>query len=134
MALGKQIQLYRKLAGWTLEQLAEKSGVEVGTISALEQRDSERSKFTGALAHAFGLSIDQLTDDAHTYPVPAAMQARPPGAQEAAPPPYGPAPWPFSTARHQFDALPEREKARVDGYIAATVQAWVIGKEAQAPA
>lgn len=130
MALGKQIQTYRKRAGWTLEQLAEKSGVEVGTISALEQRDSERSKYTGALARAFGLTTEQLADESHTYP----LHTGAPGAVhilESERAPYSATSWPFTTARQMFDALPEREKARVDGYIAATVQAWIVRDEAR---
>lgn len=129
MALGKQIQTYRKRAGWTLEQLAEKSGVEVGTISALEQRDSERSKYTGALARAFGLTTEQLADESVTYPIHTGASG---AAQvlESERAPYTANSWPFSTARQMFDKLPEREQARVDGYIAATVHAWIILDEA----
>ena len=60
MALGNQIRLLRKRAGLTLEQLSEMSGVEIGTINALENRDSVRSKYAGPLAKAFGLTIEQL--------------------------------------------------------------------------
>lgn len=63
MALGKQIRKYRSHLGWTLEQLEEKSGVPAGTISALEVRDSTRSKFAPALANAFGLTVEQLLDE-----------------------------------------------------------------------
>lgn len=63
MALGKQIRKYRTQLDWTLEQLEEKSGVPAGTISALEVRDSTRSKFAPALANAFGLTVEQLLDE-----------------------------------------------------------------------
>ena len=63
MALGKQIRKYRTQLDWTLEQLEEKSGVPTGTISALEVRDSSRSKFAPALASAFGLTVEQLLDE-----------------------------------------------------------------------
>lgn len=63
MALGKQIRKYRIQLDWTLEQLEEKSGVPTGTISALEVRDSSRSKFAPALANAFGLTVEQLLDE-----------------------------------------------------------------------
>jgi transcriptional regulator with XRE-family HTH domain len=43
MALGKNIRALRGRLDWTLEKLSERSGVEVGTISALENRDSKRS-------------------------------------------------------------------------------------------
>ena len=53
----------RRLAlGWTLEQLSERSGVDVGTISALEVRDSKRSIKAPALAKALGISLEDLLD------------------------------------------------------------------------
>ena len=66
MALGKQIKKYREQLGWTLEVLSEKSGVEVGTISAMENRDSQRSKYAQALAKALGLTLDELLDESIT--------------------------------------------------------------------
>lgn len=67
MALGKQIKRYRELLGWTLESLSEKSRVDVGTISAMENRDSQRSKYAAPLAKALGLTLDQLLDESTTY-------------------------------------------------------------------
>ena len=64
MALGKQVKQYRLFHKWTLEDLSTRSGVDVGTIHALEQRDSKRSEKTPALARAFGLSVEQLLDEA----------------------------------------------------------------------
>ena len=60
MATGSNIRTLRNLAGLTLEQLSELSGVEVGTISALENRDSSRSKYFPAIAQAFGITTDDL--------------------------------------------------------------------------
>ncbi len=67
MALGKQIRRYREQMEWTLETLSEKSGVDVGTISAMENRDSQRSKYASALAKALGLTLDQLLDEANAH-------------------------------------------------------------------
>lgn len=67
MALGKQVRKYRDLAGWKLETLSFKSGVDVGTINALENRDSTRSKYASQLAKAFGLTLDQLLDEDRDY-------------------------------------------------------------------
>lgn len=64
MALGNQIRKYRLLHGWKLEQLSERSGVDVGTISALENRDSKRSEKAPAIAKALGLSLELLLDEA----------------------------------------------------------------------
>jgi hypothetical protein len=47
----------------TLEQLSEASSVDVGTISALELRDSARSKYATNIAKAFGLTVEQLGDE-----------------------------------------------------------------------
>lgn len=62
MSTGKQIRKYRKKLGWKLKDLEEVSGVESGTISALELRDSNRSQHFAAIAKAFGLTLEQLLD------------------------------------------------------------------------
>lgn len=63
MALGENIKRQRNARGYTLEELSELSGVDVGTISALENRDSARSKYAAALARALGVSLEHLLDD-----------------------------------------------------------------------
>lgn len=63
MTLGQNIKRLRSDRGWTLADLSERSGVDVGTIHALEQRNSGRSKFAGALARAFGIGLESLLDD-----------------------------------------------------------------------
>lgn len=78
MALGKQIRRYRAALGLTLEQLEARTGVGVGTIAALEGRDSERSKYAARLAAGLGLSLEQLLDEAAQYP-PDVVLAEPGG-------------------------------------------------------
>jgi transcriptional regulator with XRE-family HTH domain len=63
MALGNRIRTYREKRGWTLLELSDASGVDVGTISALEVRDSIRSKYALQIARAFGLTLDELLDE-----------------------------------------------------------------------
>ena len=75
MALGTRIRYYREKAGLTLEQLSERSGVEVGTISALENRDSSRSKFATPIARGLGMSLEMLEDESHDLDVVALMEA-----------------------------------------------------------
>lgn len=41
--------------------------MDVGTISALENRDSDRSKFFPQIAKAFGLTLEQLADTSTDY-------------------------------------------------------------------
>ena len=47
MSTGSQIRKYRQKLKWTLDRLSEASGVETGTISALENRNSSRSEKLG---------------------------------------------------------------------------------------
>lgn len=69
MATGKQIKHYREKLGWTLLQLSDVSEVDVGTISALEVRDSSRSKYFSSIAKAFGLTLEQLENEGEDYPL-----------------------------------------------------------------
>lgn len=62
MALGKNVRTLRDKLKWTLEELSKASGVPVGTISAIETRDSVRSKYAGKLATGFGVDVLILTD------------------------------------------------------------------------
>lgn len=62
MALGSCIRKQRERLGWTLENLSERCGVDVGTISALEVRNSKRSQYAQAIAQALGMSMEQLLD------------------------------------------------------------------------
>lgn len=67
MSLGSQVRKYRLLLGWTLEDLENRSGVARGTISALENRGSNKSDYSGDLARAFGLTIEQLADESKNW-------------------------------------------------------------------
>lgn len=63
MSLGARVREWRTFYGWTLEDLAGRSGVERGTIGAMEIRDSKRSENSPALAKAFGISVEELLDE-----------------------------------------------------------------------
>ncbi len=60
MALGSFVRQFRERRGWTLDHLSELSGVQTGTISALEMRKSLRSQYVDQLARAFGVDASQL--------------------------------------------------------------------------
>jgi phage repressor protein C with HTH and peptisase S24 domain len=60
MGIGQNIRFHRERLELTLEQLSALSGVDVGTISALELRDSSRSKYFFDIARGLGLTIEQL--------------------------------------------------------------------------
>jgi len=60
MNLGHRIRQLRNQLGLTLEQLSERSGVDIGTISALEMRGSTRSKYAQQIAAGLGVSLDEL--------------------------------------------------------------------------
>ncbi|HEY0842439.1 LexA family transcriptional regulator [Methylotenera sp.] len=62
MAIGKNIRFHRKVRlGWTLERLETESGVDRGTISALEVRDSSKSDHFQKIAQGLGLTLEQLS-------------------------------------------------------------------------
>jgi transcriptional regulator with XRE-family HTH domain len=63
MALGAKFRKLRLDNEWTLEMVSERCGVDVGTISAIEKRDSSRSKYATKIAKAFGLTVEQIEDD-----------------------------------------------------------------------
>lgn len=62
MSLGAQVEKYRAIAGLQYRELADLSGVDIGTINALEKRKSKRSEHGPALARAMGLTVEQLLD------------------------------------------------------------------------
>lgn len=120
-SLGEQIRYYRKKKGWTLEELSDRAGVDIGTISALEARKSNRSQFTAALAHAFGMSTDQLMDTAHDWmdranePLTA---SEPPPAAPASVRHHGHRRWLFSP--ELYDAvvgLGDKDKLRLENLM-----------------
>lgn len=75
MATGKQIKKHREARGLTLEQLGELSGVDLGTISALENRDSSRSKFFSQIAKALGLTVEELSKEPGEIEAPLSCDA-----------------------------------------------------------
>jgi transcriptional regulator with XRE-family HTH domain len=110
MGIGKRLKHYRQKAGWTLDDLCEVSGVEPGTISALENRDSNSSMYFLPLAKAFGLSLEQLADEGTDWPIKYEKPGHDPthNANDRGPKmPYG---WPFKRIEPaQYNRLNPRE-------------------------
>lgn len=123
MGLGTQIRKYRLKAGWTLERLSEASGVEIGTINALENRDSSRSKFLPALARALGLTIEQLADEKADHDLitsskdgVAILELREPAGH-----PYM---WPFKEIKpRQWDLLNDQEQKHIEDSVLMLIKA-----------
>jgi transcriptional regulator with XRE-family HTH domain len=108
MALGTNLRAARLAASLTLEELSDRSGVDIGTISALEMRDSLRSKYATALARALDLTVEQLEAGL----LPARVQR-----VEEAPARYGP-PWPLpGITPQQWNALSDSERSEVIGFV-----------------
>lgn len=103
MRLGERIKAEREARGWSQLQLSEKSGVDVGTISALEVRRSVRSQFAPAIAAAFGMSLEDLLSSA--IPGPSAVTPDPLTPVLAAVAALTPGRWAMVRAR--LDDLPE---------------------------
>jgi phage repressor protein C with HTH and peptisase S24 domain len=60
MGVGRFIRELRQAKGWTYQKLSDLSGVDPGTIHALEQRDSTRSTYFAPLAEALGMPLQML--------------------------------------------------------------------------
>lgn len=82
MALGKNIRKMRLARGWDLPTLSEKSGVDVGTISALEVRDSKRSQYLPNFTRAFDCTLRELLEGEDA---PAVAERPPIGGPELSP-------------------------------------------------
>jgi transcriptional regulator with XRE-family HTH domain len=116
MSTGDQIRKYRTMLGWTLKQLSDRSGVDVGTISALEMRSSNRSKYLGPIAAALGLSVEQLQDIKQDYmPSPRPLFSDDSGASYRAKPL---ASWPFTQIESRdWEALSAHQKSQAEIFI-----------------
>lgn len=131
MTLGSQVQKYRKGAGLSFPQLTELSGVETGTINALEKRNSKRSEHGPALAKALGLTLEELLDleTDYTERVKTHLKAKPEPvsngpllASDKIAAPWSHGPWPFRVSRADIaEHLTPDDLAQVDAYIQAIV-------------
>ncbi len=64
MELGQKIRYLRKQAGWNLEELAQKSGLALGTLSRMENgKAGANIKTHMKLCEALGISIAELYKD-----------------------------------------------------------------------
>jgi transcriptional regulator with XRE-family HTH domain len=133
MSLGSQVKKYRTSAGCTYAEIEAMSGVSTGSINALEKRNSKRSEYAQDLARAFGLTTDQLLDEAadHTEHIPAHIaswritKAPPTGELTAKEPAatWTAAYWPFSIDQNRFKtALNQDDVKLIEAYILALVQ------------
>lgn len=125
MALGNQVRHYRTGMGWTLERLSELSGVEIGTIGAIEKRNSKRSEHGPALARAFGLSLEQLLDESQNYLAAIKEGSIPSVATGTGPARSGdPVAWPFrSITPDHWEQLGDSERAQIEAYARGFVDA-----------
>jgi transcriptional regulator with XRE-family HTH domain len=130
MSTGAQIRKYRTMLGWTLKQLSERSGVDVGTISALELRSSSRSKYLGLIASALGLSIEQLQDANQDFlPSPRPLMAT---GSEARYRPRAPASWPFTQIEPpDWEMLSAHQKGQVEIFIRGMLAGMAVQETAQ---
>jgi transcriptional regulator with XRE-family HTH domain len=143
MSLGSQVEKYRnQVLKLKFAQLSELSGVDVGTINAMEKRDSNRADIRAAIAiaQALGLTLEELADEqadhsnkvkahmARAYPKSATIM--PLLAAEQASSPWGSGYWPFATV------TPERFRAALEPHdierIEAYARAIIETREAQA--
>lgn len=63
-ALGKRLSRLREVRGWTLDELAARTGLSVSHLSRMESGDRQPSLATlSVLAQAYGVKIGTLFDD-----------------------------------------------------------------------
>jgi transcriptional regulator with XRE-family HTH domain len=64
--LGENVRFRRQGKGWTLNDLAEKSGISKAYISDLENGSAGKPniQYVFAIANALGVTLDELLDDA----------------------------------------------------------------------
>ncbi|MFJ8795759.1 helix-turn-helix domain-containing protein [Streptomyces sp. NPDC102462] len=67
--LGDTVRAYRRTAGWSQEQLAEESGLSVGTVRNIEQRGQARLETLAQVAQAFGVTTSALFAPGAPLPV-----------------------------------------------------------------
>jgi len=70
MPLGSQVKKYRhEVLRMKYPELSELSGVETGTLHAIETRDSKRVEIGTAIAiaKAFGLTVEELANEESDY-------------------------------------------------------------------
>lgn len=136
MSLGSQVEKYRnQVLKLKFSQLSDLSGVDVGTINAMEKRDSNRADIRAAIAiaGALGLSLEELADEqadhsdkvkAHMARVWAKEPARPPlVAAESVVTPWSSSYWPFasiSPERFRSVLYPE-DIERIETYARAII-------------
>ena len=87
--LGENVRFRRQGKGWTLNDLAEKSGISKAYISDLENGSAGKPniQYVFAIANALGVTLDELLDDAAPKRPDSAKKRRgpedlPPGLKE----------------------------------------------------
>lgn len=61
---GRRVKAARVLAGLRREDVAERTGVNIGTLAEWERGQRQpHTRFLGSLAHSLGVRVDELFDD-----------------------------------------------------------------------
>jgi len=116
MKMGELVRYLRSERGWTLEELSQRSGVEPGTIHALEKRASSRSQYIGQLAKAFGLDPAELMQGLEPHELAHIKPQPTPDDHHVAE--NRPAPWPFrSISAYEWRCLSSEQQAEVEGFV-----------------
>uniref|UniRef100_A0A372IJU1 XRE family transcriptional regulator n=1 Tax=Paracidobacterium acidisoli TaxID=2303751 RepID=A0A372IJU1_9BACT len=77
--LGENVRFRRQGKGWTLNDLAEKSGISKAYISDLENGAAGKPniQYVFAIANALGVTLDELLDNAAPRQVDSSRKKRP---------------------------------------------------------
>jgi transcriptional regulator with XRE-family HTH domain len=135
MSLGSQVFKYRKqVADLSFRALTDMSGVDTGTINALEKRDSNRGDIRSviSIAKALGITVEELADETTDYsakvkahiarqklPTPTATALV---ANDKVASPWNYGPWPFRIPRDRIvECLTPDDLERIEAYIQALI-------------
>lgn len=127
--VGERIRQARTARGFSGARLAELCGYK--TQSGISNLENGKSTVGGRrlskIAQALGVSVDWLLNgpDALSVPFLHDFTAAHSGHKAMEPTPTYNTGWPFTTPRNMFDALPNAEQTRIDGYIAGVAELWM---------
>lgn len=134
MAIGKRIRHYRKKLGWGQKDLSDAANVDIGTISALERRDSKSSEYFLPIAKAFGLTLEQLADETTDWPIDLAQLGKGGATRMEAAEPKAAYGWPFKDiTMEQYSTLSHPQRRTIEDMILTILNAQAITEKQAQP-
>lgn len=134
MALGKNIEMARIARKIGAQALANKAGIDLQALRALEKRDSKTSQFTAQIAAALDLSTDDLlAGNILPHEQPPTEHVKPVLREAPATYPVAPRSWPFrSITPEQWASMDEFDRGRAEEAVRNVLRDVAISKKSAA--